>query len=107
MENNYFFVLGVLTKPDLVDKGAEEDIITMVRSPERFQIRKGFTVVKLRSKEEITNGVTLQQALLLEQQWFEKSPHFRSVFPRWKVVTTTKRSGCGFQAGGSSGLRHS
>ena len=98
METSCFFV-GVLTKPDLVDRGAEEDIISMVRSPERFQIRKGFTVVKLRSKEEITNGVSLQQALLLEQQWFEKSPHFRSVFPRpikqQRTILLQKRLQCG------------
>ena len=82
METNCFFLVGVLTKPDLVDGGAEEDIIRMVRSPERFQVPKGFSVVRLRGKQEVTDGVSLQQGLLLEKQFFEKSPHFRSVFPR-------------------------
>ena len=80
MENNCFFV-GVLTKPDLVDKGAEPDILNMVRFPDRFQIRKGFSVVKMRSKQEVTENVSLEEALSREQKWFERSPHFRSVLP--------------------------
>lgn len=68
---------GVLTKPDLVDKGAEDDIVNMVRTPDRFKIRKGFTIVKMRSKEDVTTGMPLQTALKNEQEWFQSHPQFR------------------------------
>ena len=65
-----FHLSGVLTKPDLVDTGAEPDIVDMVRSPDRYKIRKGFTLVKLRSKKDIDVNMTLTTALRKEKEYF-------------------------------------
>ena len=70
------YITGVLTKPDLVDRGAETDIVNMVRTPDRYKIRKGFTIVKLRSKEDMDNGMPLDAAFTQEKEYFRSHPHF-------------------------------
>ena len=71
---NYY--AGVLTKPDLVDRGAEADIVTMVNSPDRYKIRKGFTIVKLRSKEDVDSGMPLHVAFSQEKDYFKSHPFY-------------------------------
>ena len=71
------FDLGVLTKPDLVDKGTEGEILSMVANPERFRIRKGFTVVKLRSQADVDSRLSLEAAHQQEDKFFEDHAHYK------------------------------
>ena len=64
--------LGVLTRADLTEQGGEGTIVDLIQNKGQHHIKLGYTVVKCRSQEDIRNGVTLQQALLEEKNFFEK-----------------------------------
>eukprot|EP00118_Oscarella_pearsei_P021267 m.238176 g.238176 ORF g.238176 m.238176 type:complete len:773 (+) comp40153_c0_seq76:74-2392(+) len=71
--------LGVMTKPDLVDKGAEKNIVEIATNQTGFKLRLGFTVVKCRGQKDINEGVTLKEALKAEEKFFRKHEHFQSL----------------------------
>ena len=66
----------MLTKPDLVDVGAENEVVKIVKSPEEYKVKKGFTMVKLRSQAKINAGQPLPEAIAEESDWFRKHRHF-------------------------------
>ena len=51
----------------------------MVANPERFRVRKGFTVVKLRSQADVDARMPLNEALQEENEFFEKHAHYKLV----------------------------
>ena len=63
--------LGVMTKPDLVDRGAEKGIVDTAQNQTAFKLKLGFTVVKCRGQSDIVNAVTLQDALDAEKKFFK------------------------------------
>ena len=67
--------IGVLTKPDLVDKGAEEEVMAVLQG-HRKPLRLGYIMVKNRSQEQINAGLTLADAKISEQQYFLEHSHF-------------------------------
>ncbi|XP_073440833.1 interferon-induced GTP-binding protein Mx2-like, partial [Dendrobates tinctorius] len=67
--------LGILTKPDLVDKGSEPDVVSVVRNLV-YTLKKGFMIVKCRGQSEIQNNTSLETALQNEQAFFEDHEHF-------------------------------
>ena len=71
------YVSGVLTKVDLVDRGAEKTIVDMATNPVKYKIEKGFVLVKLRSQEDIDNQVTLQEAANNERRYFNEQAHYQ------------------------------
>jgi hypothetical protein len=48
--------LGVLTKPDLVDKGAEEKVIDLIRGKD-MQVKLGWVIVRNLGQSELCGGV--------------------------------------------------
>ncbi|CAI5688589.1 unnamed protein product [Oreochromis niloticus] len=71
--------LGVLTKPDLVDKGTEENVVKIVHN-EVIPLKKGYMVVKCRGQKEITEKVSLSEALKYEEAFFKEHAHFQTLF---------------------------
>uniref|UniRef100_I3K7L2 Interferon-induced GTP-binding protein Mx n=1 Tax=Oreochromis niloticus TaxID=8128 RepID=I3K7L2_ORENI len=71
--------LGVLTKPDLVDKGTEENVVKIVHN-EVIPLKKGYMVVKCRGQKEITGKVSLSEALKNEEAFFKEHAHFQTLF---------------------------
>lgn len=67
---------GILTKPDLVDRGTEDKVVDVVRNLV-FPLKKGYLVVKCRGQQDIQERLSLAQALQREQAFFEDHPHFR------------------------------
>uniref|UniRef100_A0A3Q2VPR1 Interferon-induced GTP-binding protein Mx n=1 Tax=Haplochromis burtoni TaxID=8153 RepID=A0A3Q2VPR1_HAPBU len=63
--------LGILTKPDLVDKGTEENVVKIVHN-EVIPLKKGYMVVKCRGQKEITEKVSLSEALKNEEAFFKE-----------------------------------
>ena len=43
------------------------------------QVRKGFTLVKLRSQESIERGQSLEEAIMEEERFFAEHPHYKWV----------------------------
>uniref|UniRef100_A0A6Q2XX66 Interferon-induced GTP-binding protein Mx n=1 Tax=Esox lucius TaxID=8010 RepID=A0A6Q2XX66_ESOLU len=70
--------LGILTKPDLVDKGTEETVVNIVHN-EIIQLTKGYMIVKCRGQKEIMEQVTLAEATKREKDFFKEHDHLWSV----------------------------
>ncbi|KAM6314171.1 LOW QUALITY PROTEIN: interferon-induced GTP-binding protein Mx-like [Podargus strigoides] len=66
--------LGILTKPDLVDRGTEESILHIVRNLV-IPLRKGCMIVKCRGQQDIRDKLALATAIQQERKFFE-TKHF-------------------------------
>ncbi|XP_068576149.1 interferon-induced GTP-binding protein Mx [Cebidichthys violaceus] len=71
--------LGILTKPDLVDKGTEESVVEIVRN-EVIHLKKGYMIVKCRGQKEITERVSLTEATEREKAFFSDHVHFNTLY---------------------------
>lgn len=65
--------LGVLTKPDAVQKGDEGRIIDVARNNVTF-LNHGWFVIRNRSTQEIIDGVTLEERDVREREFFSRNP---------------------------------
>ncbi|XP_053561883.1 interferon-induced GTP-binding protein Mx1 [Bombina bombina] len=70
--------LGILTKPDLVDRGTESQVLRVVRNLE-YELKKGYMIVKCRGQQEISENLSLQDALIKERNFFEEHEHFSAL----------------------------
>ncbi|XP_038657394.1 interferon-induced GTP-binding protein Mx1-like [Scyliorhinus canicula] len=77
--------LGILTKPDLVDKGTEDSILKIMRN-EVVALNKGYMVVKCRGQQDINEQLTLAEALQREKAFFKQNEFFRTLLEE-KVAT--------------------
>ncbi|XP_068598573.1 interferon-induced GTP-binding protein Mx-like [Brachionichthys hirsutus] len=71
--------LGILTKPDLVDKGTEESVVDIVHN-EVIHLKKGYMIVKCRGQKEITEKVSLSEAIEREKAFFEDHAYFHTLY---------------------------
>lgn len=69
---------GILTKPDLVDRGAEDKVVDVVRNFV-FHLKKGYMIVKCRGQQDVQSRLSLAEALQKEKAFFEDHPQFRLV----------------------------
>nr|XP_042115519.1 interferon-induced GTP-binding protein Mx2-like [Peromyscus maniculatus bairdii]XP_042115520.1 interferon-induced GTP-binding protein Mx2-like [Peromyscus maniculatus bairdii]XP_042115521.1 interferon-induced GTP-binding protein Mx2-like [Peromyscus maniculatus bairdii]XP_042115522.1 interferon-induced GTP-binding protein Mx2-like [Peromyscus maniculatus bairdii]XP_042115523.1 interferon-induced GTP-binding protein Mx2-like [Peromyscus maniculatus bairdii]XP_042115524.1 interferon-induced G len=67
--------IGILTKPDLVDRGTEDKVVDVVRNLV-YHLKKGYMIVKCRDQQDIQEKMTLTEALEKEQAFFKEHPHF-------------------------------
>ncbi|XP_053724613.1 interferon-induced GTP-binding protein Mx-like [Synchiropus splendidus] len=67
--------LGILTKPDLVDKGTEQTVVDIVRN-EVVPLKKGYMIVRCRGQKEITDQVPLTEAIEREKAFFKDHAFF-------------------------------
>ncbi|XP_042358390.1 interferon-induced GTP-binding protein Mx-like [Plectropomus leopardus] len=68
--------LGILTKPDLVDKGTEDTVIKVVHN-EVIPLKKGYMIVRCRGQKEITDNVSLTEAIEKEKAFFRDHAYFQ------------------------------
>ncbi|KAK9515669.1 hypothetical protein VZT92_026296 [Zoarces viviparus] len=71
--------LGILTKPDLVEEGTEESVVEIVHN-EVIHLKKGYMVVKCRGQKEITERVSLTEAIKREKAFFSDHVHFKTLY---------------------------
>ncbi|XP_077061452.1 interferon-induced GTP-binding protein MxB [Siphateles boraxobius] len=71
--------LGILTKPDLVDKGTEGTVVDIVHN-EVIHLTKGYMIVRCRGQKEIIDQVTLNEATATENAFFKDHPHFSKLY---------------------------
>ncbi|XP_040606320.1 interferon-induced GTP-binding protein Mx1 [Mesocricetus auratus] len=68
--------IGILTKPDLVDRGTEDKVVDVVRNLV-YHLKKGYMVVKCRGQQDVQKQLNLAEALKMEKVFFKEHPHFR------------------------------
>lgn len=67
---------GILTKPDLVDKGTERVVLSVAQNL-TYHLKKGYMIVKCRGQQEISDKLSLAEATRREMSYFETHPYFR------------------------------
>ena len=72
--------LGVLTKPDMIGEGAEQEKVDTLLNKNK-PLKLGYIMVKNRSQKQIDDGISLDEAKKLERSWFGQHSHFRSLNP--------------------------
>uniref|UniRef100_A0A8C0CP36 Interferon-induced GTP-binding protein Mx1 n=1 Tax=Balaenoptera musculus TaxID=9771 RepID=A0A8C0CP36_BALMU len=77
--------IGILTKPDLVDKGTEDKVVDVVRNLV-FHLKKGYMIVKCRGQQDIQHQLSLTKALQKEQDFFENHAHFRDLLEEGRAT---------------------
>ncbi|XP_008143916.2 interferon-induced GTP-binding protein Mx2 [Eptesicus fuscus] len=77
--------IGILTKPDLVDKGAEKNVVSVAQNL-TYHLKKGYMIVKCRGQQEITNKLSLAEATKKEMMFFQTHPYFRVLLEEGKAT---------------------
>ncbi|XP_017565544.1 interferon-induced GTP-binding protein Mx3-like [Pygocentrus nattereri] len=78
--------LAILTKPDLVDKGAEADILQIMQG-KAVPLKKGYIIVRCRGQSDINENLSLAEATRLEMEFFRNHSHFSYLLEEQKVTT--------------------
>ena len=78
---------GILTKPDLVDRGTEDKVVDVAQNLV-CHLKKGYMVVKCRGQQDIQDQLSLAEALEKERVFFEDHPHFRYPGPCFRKGQT-------------------
>ena len=66
--------MGVLTKPDLVDKGAESGVLGVLANRAK-PLQHGYVMLKNRSQGDLDGAMTIEQARQAEHDWFAASKY--------------------------------
>ncbi|BAM42235.1 dynamin [Theileria orientalis strain Shintoku] len=81
--------LGVITKIDLMDKGA--NAVSMLQNDE-VPLRLGYTGVKNRSQKDVLDGVTIKQALENERKFFSEHKDYCTLNPSlWGIDSLVQK----------------
>ncbi|XP_032888407.1 interferon-induced GTP-binding protein Mx3-like isoform X2 [Amblyraja radiata] len=76
--------LGILTKPDLVDKGTEKNVVDIVKNL-TVELEKGYMIVKCRGQNDINENISLVDAIAKEKEFFEDHEQFRPLLEDGKA----------------------
>ncbi|KAG9333419.1 hypothetical protein JZ751_012679 [Albula glossodonta] len=78
--------LAVLTKPDLVDKGTERNVLDIVEN-KVIPLSKGYLIVKCRGQKDIDDKISLSEATRREREFFRNHEYFSSLLNKDKATT--------------------
>ncbi|XP_056107090.1 interferon-induced GTP-binding protein Mx3-like [Rhinichthys klamathensis goyatoka] len=77
--------VAILTKPDLIDRGTEKDILDIVHN-KVIPLSKGYTMVKCRGQQQIDENIPLEEATQIERDFFQNHDHFRDLLNEDKAT---------------------
>ncbi|KAJ8352499.1 hypothetical protein SKAU_G00239750 [Synaphobranchus kaupii] len=77
--------LAILTKPDLIDRGTEKNVLEIVQN-QVIPLSKGYIIVKCRGQKQIDDGIPLSDAIKIERDFFQQHKYF-SGLPDEKKAT--------------------
>ncbi|KAG9333422.1 hypothetical protein JZ751_012682 [Albula glossodonta] len=78
--------LAVLTKPDLVDKGTERNVLDIVEN-KVIPLSKGYLIVKCRGQKDIDDKISLSEATWREREFFRTHKYFSFLLSQDKATT--------------------
>ncbi|KAF4074957.1 hypothetical protein AMELA_G00229270 [Ameiurus melas] len=77
--------LGILTKPDLVDKDEEDEVMSVINNIIIYPI-KGSMIVRCRGQQVIMDRTPFDEAIQMEKDFFIEHPHFRMPYKEGKAT---------------------
>ena len=86
--------IPVITKPDLIDAGGENDVLELLRG-EKIKFDLGFHMVKGRGQADLDKKTTIEAGLLAESSFFDNVQPWRDVEGRDMFGTANLRSKLG------------
>ncbi|XP_076838798.1 interferon-induced GTP-binding protein Mx3-like [Brachyhypopomus gauderio] len=78
--------LAILTKPDLIDKGAETDVLRVLQG-KVIPLSKGYIIVRCRGQQDINDNISLAEAMKFERDFFKNHRYFSSLLDEDKAST--------------------
>jgi GTP-binding protein EngB required for normal cell division len=66
--------IGIITKPDLINKGTEERVARLAKNLDRTRLHHGFFLMKNPSPTELEGGLTFRQRVQAELDFFSSAP---------------------------------
>uniref|UniRef100_A0A673ZI12 Interferon-induced GTP-binding protein Mx-like n=1 Tax=Salmo trutta TaxID=8032 RepID=A0A673ZI12_SALTR len=78
--------LAILTKPDLIDPGAEKNVLEIVHN-KVIILNMGYFIVKCRGQKNIDENMSITDAIEEELEFFQNHEHFRSLLREEKATT--------------------
>ncbi|KAL7922195.1 P-loop containing nucleoside triphosphate hydrolase protein [Trichoderma austrokoningii] len=66
--------VGIITKPDLINEGAETKLARVAKNEDNIRLKLGFFLVKNPSPSELKKGLTMSERSSLELRFFSSSP---------------------------------
>ncbi|XP_051719794.1 interferon-induced GTP-binding protein Mx-like isoform X1 [Ctenopharyngodon idella] len=70
--------LAILTKPDLIDRGAEIDVLNIVQG-KVIPLSKGYIIVRCRGQSDINDRIPFDKAMEAELEFFRNHNYFSSL----------------------------
>ncbi|KAJ8246754.1 hypothetical protein GJAV_G00255030 [Gymnothorax javanicus] len=77
--------LAILTKPDLVDKGTEKNVLDIIRN-QVIPLSKGYIIVKCRGQKQIDDKISLSEATKIEKDFFKRHEYFSGLLQEEKAT---------------------
>ncbi|KAK9952345.1 hypothetical protein ABG768_018190 [Culter alburnus] len=77
--------IAILTKPDLIDRGTERNILDIVHN-KVIPLSKGYIMVKCRGQQQINENIPLEEAAQMERDFFQKHNDFRCLLNEEKAT---------------------
>jgi interferon-induced GTP-binding protein Mx1 len=87
--------IPVITKPDLIDTGAEPDVLDLLLGKKTTEFQYGFHMVKNRGQEALNNKATLEFGLESEARYFQNTAPWKDIRDRDLMGTPELRSKLG------------
>ncbi|KAJ5907937.1 Dynamin [Penicillium taxi] len=66
--------IGVITKPDLINKNTEQRVARLAKNLDRTKFKLGFFLLKNPSPDDLANGMTFQERRQAEFKFFSRAP---------------------------------
>lgn len=66
--------VGIITKPDLINKGTENRIARLAKNEDTTKLRLGFFLVRNPTPSELASAITTKQRRTIEDRYFQSSP---------------------------------
>jgi hypothetical protein len=66
--------IGIITKPDLINKGTEERVARLAKNLDRTRLHHGFFLMKNPSPTDLEGGLTFRQRVQAELDFFSSAP---------------------------------
>jgi hypothetical protein len=87
--------IPVITKPDLIDAGAEKDVEQLLLGRKTRDFQMGFHMVKGRGQAELDRNGTIEEGIRVEESFFSNTQPWRDVHDRDLFGTTNLRKKLG------------
>ena len=84
-------IIPVITKPDLVDSGAEKGVLELLRGKKTEDFKLGFHIVKSRGQQALNDGKSIDVGLREEEEFFKTQGPWKDFTDNEKIGTANLR----------------